>query len=141
MEPVVKAVTFTVSGVAFAAVLLFLLYMMLRSVRVYHQDGEGGSKYAGSYLLKKTETGFEVSLPDLILEQSATGQFTLRTGRLFAQRHKGEELVVLAGRRKEAVWIARGFLCRLRVCLENRFRSLCRAGCGNGFGSYFCINN
>lgn len=107
MEPVVKAVTFTVSGVAFAAVLLFLLYMMLRSVRVYHQDGEGGSKYAGSYLLKKTETGFEVSLPDLILEQSATGQFTLRTGRLFAQRHKGEELVVLAGRRKEAVWIDR----------------------------------
>ncbi len=105
MAPVVKAVTFTVSGVAFAAVLLFLLYMMLRSVGVYHQDGEGGSRYAGSYMMKKTENGFEVNLPDLLLEQSSTGQFTLRTGRLFARRHKGEELVVLAGRRKEAVWI------------------------------------
>ena len=107
VAPVVKAITFTVSGVAFAAVLLFLFYMMLRSIRVYHQDGEGGSCYAGSYMMKKTENGFEVNLPDTVLEQSATGQFILRTGKMFAKRHRGEELVILTGRRKEAVWIER----------------------------------
>ena len=107
IAPVVKAVTYTVSSVAFAAVLLYLFYMMLRSIRVYHQDGEGGSHYAGSCIMKKTESGFEVKLPDMILEQSLTGQYTLRPGRIFAARHKGEELLILTAQRKESVWVDR----------------------------------
>lgn len=107
MAPVVKAITFTVSGVAFTAVLLYLLYMMFRSIKVYHQDGEGGSRYAGSCMMKKTENGFEVKLPDMILEQSTTGQFVMRPSGIFAVRYKGEELMVLSGRRKESVWIDR----------------------------------
>ncbi len=113
--PVVKAVTFTVGSVAFAAVLLYLLYMMFRSIRVYHQDGEGASHYAGSCMMKKTENGFEVKLPDMIVEQSATGQFSLRPGGIFASRHKGEELLILAGERKEAVWIDKEIPFKLAV--------------------------
>ncbi len=115
VAPVVKAVTYTVSSVAFAAVLLYLLYMMFRSIRVYHQDGEGASHYAGSCMLKKTENGFEVRLPDMIVEQSATGQFILRTGSIFASRHKGEELMILTGKRKDAVWIDKEIPYKLAV--------------------------
>lgn len=103
--PVVKAVTFTMGSVAAAAVLLYLLYMVLRSIKIYHLDGEGNSHYAGSCMMKKTENGFEVKLPDMIIEQSATGQFLLQPGSMFASNHKGEELMILAGNRKEAVWI------------------------------------
>ena len=113
--PVVKAVTYTVSSVAFAAVLLYLLYMMFRSIRVYHQDGKGVSHYAGSCMLKKTENGFEVKLPDMLVEQSATGQFILRPGSVFASHHKGEELLILTGKRKDAVWIDKEIPFRLTV--------------------------
>ena len=107
IAPVVKAVTYTVSSVAFSAVLLYLLYMMLRSIRVYHLDGEGDSHYAGSCIMKKTENGFEVKLPDMILEQSVTGQYILRPGRIFTARHRGEELLILTAQRRESVWVDR----------------------------------
>lgn len=105
VEVVTKAVVFTVSSVALAAVLLYLVYMLCRSVRVYHQDGEGGSRYAGSCIMKRTKDGFEMRIPEMILEQSATGEFILRPGTVFSKRHKGEELLVMAGKKKEAVWI------------------------------------
>ena len=112
-ETVVKAVTFTASAVAFASVCLYLLYMLCRSVRVYHQDGEGGAYYAGSCLIQRTANGFELRISDRILEQSATGQFELRPGCLFVKKYKGEELLVIAGNRRESVWIDREIPLRI----------------------------
>ncbi len=105
VTPVVKAITFTMGGVAVAAGFLYFLYMLFRSIKVYHLDGEGTSHYAGSCLMKKTDNGFAVRLPDMMIEQSSTGQFALRPGSMFASRHKGQELIILAGERREAVWI------------------------------------
>lgn len=105
VAPVVKAITFTMGGVAVAAGFLYFLYMLFRSIKVYHLDGEGTSHYAGSCLMKKTDNGFAVRLPDMMIEQSSTGQFALRPGSMFASRHKGQELIILAGERREAVWI------------------------------------
>lgn len=113
--PVVKAITFTMGSVAAAAVLLYLLYMMLRSIKIYHLDGDGKSHYAGSCIMKKTGNGFEVKIPDRIIEQSATGQFVLQPGSMFVSNHKGEELIILAGERKEAVWIDKEIPLKLAV--------------------------
>ncbi|NBI89115.1 hypothetical protein D3Z45_00580 [Lachnospiraceae bacterium] len=105
VEKVVKAVTFTVSSIMLAAGLLYLIYLMFRSIQVFDCDGEGNIKYAGSCIMKKTEEGFEVRIPDMIWEHSATGQYSLKPGKLFAKKNKGKELIVIMGDRKEAVWI------------------------------------
>ncbi len=116
VEKVVKAVTFTVSGIMLAAGLLYLIYLMFRSIQIFDCDGEGNTKYAGSCIMKKTEEGFEVRIPDMIWEHSATGQYSLKPGKLFAKRNKGKELIVMMGNRKEAVWIDKEIPLRVSVC-------------------------
>lgn len=104
-EPVIKAVTFTVGIVAAAAGILWLLYLMYYSVRVYHRDGEEKYHYAGSCMLKKKEDGFGLAIPQGMVEQSETGLFILRPGTFFNRVNKGKELFICAGRQKESVWI------------------------------------
>lgn len=104
---VVKAVTFTVSGIMLVSGMLYLIYLMFRSIQVYDCDGEGNIRYAGSCIMKKTEDGFEVKIPDMIWESSATGQYSLRPGRIFVRRNKGKELTVIAGAERGSVWIER----------------------------------
>lgn len=105
LEPVVKAVTFTMGSVILTASVLWLIYLMYRGIKVYHSDGEGGYRYAGSCLMQKIPEGYEVVLPEMITDRSATGQYLLRPGRLFAERHKGKELLVIAGEERKSVWI------------------------------------
>lgn len=104
---VVKAVTFTVSSIMLASGFIYLIYLMFRSIQIYDCDGEGRIKYAGSCIMKKTEEGFEVRIPHMIWERSDTGQYSLRPSRIFVKRNKGKELIVIAGERKEPVWIDR----------------------------------
>lgn len=104
---VVKAVTFTISGIMLASGMVYLIYLMFRSIQVYDCDGEGNARYAGSCIMKKAGDGFEVKIPDMIWEHSATGQYSLRPGRMFAKRNKGKELTVIAGEQRGSVWIDR----------------------------------
>ena len=104
---VVKAVTFTISGIMLASGMLYLIYLMFRSIQVYDCDGEGKARYAGSCIMKRTGDGFEVKIPDMIWEHSATGQYSLRPGRTFVKRNKGKELTVIAGEQRGSVWIDR----------------------------------
>ena len=52
----------------------------------------------------------------MIWEHSATGQYSLKLGKLFAKRNKGKELIVVMGNRKEAVWIDKEIPLRVSVC-------------------------
>ena len=104
---VVKAVTFTISGIMLASGMLYLIYLMFRSIQVYDCDGEGKARYAGSCIMKRTGDGFEVKIPDMIWEHSATEQYSLRPGRTFVKRNKGKELTVIAGEQRGSVWIDR----------------------------------
>lgn len=113
MGKVVKAVTFTVSSIMLASGLIYLIYLMFRSIQIFDCDGEGNTKYAGSCIMRKTEDGFEVRIPNMIWEHSATGQYSLRPSKAFAKKHKGKELLVVAGERKEAVWIEREIPLRI----------------------------
>ena len=74
------------------------------------------SRIRGKIGMKKTEEGFEVRIPDMIWEHSATGQYSLKPGKLFAKRNKGKELIVMMGNRKEAVWIDKEIPLRVSVC-------------------------
>ncbi|TCL60319.1 hypothetical protein EDD76_10213 [Kineothrix alysoides] len=103
--PVIKAAAFTVGSVIGTAGILWLMYLLLGTIRIYHSDGEEKLRYAGSCIVKKKEDGFEVTIPRMILEQSNTGQYSLRPGRLFTGRNKGKELLVTAGGQKISVWI------------------------------------
>ncbi len=114
---VVKAVTFTISGIMLAAGMLYLIYLMFRSIQIYDCDGEGNVKYAGSCIMKKTEDGFEVKIPDMIWEHSVTGQYSLRPGRTFVKRNKGKELAVIAGEQRTTVWIDREIPFRTTTCV------------------------
>ncbi len=114
---VVKAVTFTISGIMLAAGMLYLIYLMFRSIQIYDCDGEGNVKYAGSCIMKKTEDGFEVKIPDMIWEHSVTGQYSLRPGRTFVKRNKGKELAVIAGEQRTTVWIDHEIPFRTTTCV------------------------
>lgn len=103
--PVIKAAAFTLGSVAGTAGILWLMYLLMGTVRIYHSDGEGKMRYAGGCLVKKKEEGFEVTIPLMILEQSNTGQYSLRPGQLFTKRNKGKELLVTAGGKRISVWI------------------------------------
>ncbi len=103
--PVIKAAAFTLGSVIGTAGILWLIYLLLGTIRIYHSDGEEKLRYAGSCIVKKKEEGFEVTIPRMILEQSNTGQYSLRPGRLFTGRNKGKELLVTAGGQKISVWI------------------------------------
>lgn len=104
---VVKAVTFTISGIMLVSGMLYLIYLMFRSIQIYDCDGEGNVKYAGSCIMKRDGDGFEVKIPDMIWENSVTGQYSLRPGRMFVKRNKGKELTVVAGEQRGSVWIDR----------------------------------
>lgn len=113
LEPVIKAVTYTAGGVALAAGLFYLIFLMYRSIKVYDYDKKEKTRYAGSCVMRKTKSGFEVRIPDMILEHSDTGEYSLRPGKAFAGKHKGEELVIIAGGRKVSVWIEEEIPLRL----------------------------
>ncbi|HBA68858.1 MAG TPA: hypothetical protein DCZ40_05810 [Lachnospiraceae bacterium] len=115
VEKTVKAVTFTVGSIVLVSGLIYLVYLVCRSIQVYDCDGEGKARYVGSCIMKKTEEGFEVRLPNMIWEHSATGQYSLRPGRMFAKKHRGKELMVIAGEHKEAVWIDKEMPLRLTI--------------------------
>lgn len=109
ISPILKAFTFTMGSVAGVSTLIWVCYLFFMSIRIYHSDdhgdGEGKYFYAGSCIMKKTEDIFEVTIPSMILEQSDTGRFSLRLGRLFYKRYKGKELIVTTGQQQESVWI------------------------------------
>ena len=102
---IMKAAAFTMVGVVGAAGILWLIYLLFGTVRIYHNDGEGKYHYAGSGIVKRKGGIFELNLPLMILEQSVTGQYCLKPGQLFVGRNKGKELVVTAGDRRLSVWI------------------------------------
>lgn len=102
---IMKAAAFTMGGVVGAAGILWLIYLLFGTVRIYHNDGEGKYHYAGSGIVKRKGGIFELNLPLMILEQSVTGQYCLKPGQLFVGRNKGKELVVTAGDRRLSVWI------------------------------------
>lgn len=118
---VVKAVTFTVSGIMLASGLIYLIYLMFRSIQIFDCDGEGNVRYAGSCIMKKTENGFEVKIPNMIWESSETGQYVLRPGKMFAGKNKGKELIVMAGESRESVWIDKEIPLRMYKIQRNEY--------------------
>ena len=112
-KPVVKVITFTISSVVLVTGLVYLFFLMFRSIRVYHYDGEGRPCYGGSCILHRKGDGFEVKIPSVILDQSSTGEYVLKPGKWFVKTGKGRELIVLAGGRKETLWIAEEMPLRL----------------------------
>lgn len=105
LPPLAKSIAFTLSSIIGTASLLWLLYVLLRNMKIYYNDGEGGCRYAGSCMTKKNGAAFKVTIPEMILEQSDTGQYLLRPFFIFAEKNKGKELVIQAGERKKSVWI------------------------------------
>lgn len=117
LESAVKAVTFTVGMAAALAGLLWLLYLSYCHVRIYHRDGEEKCRYAGSCMIKRQEEHYELVLPGRIAEQSETGLFCLRPGRIFNRVNKGKELLILAGKQKESVWIGEEIPLHVFTCV------------------------
>ena len=113
VEAVVKAAAFTLGGVAGLAGIFWLIYLFFWSVRIYHIDEENKRRYAGSCMIVKSQEGFLVYIPNILLEQSYTGQYNLCIGYFFSKKNKGKELIVSAGDKKEAVWIDREIPFRL----------------------------
>ena len=112
---VAKAVTFTVSSIMLAAGLIYLIYLMFRSIQIFDCDGEGNVRYVGSCIMKRTEGGFEVRIPNMIWEHSSTGQYNLRPSKAFAKKNKGKELIVMAGENRESVWIDKDIPFRMSM--------------------------
>ena len=111
--PIIKAAAFTLGSVISVAAIIWIIYLLFGTIRVYHNGGDGKQHYAGSCIVKKKEGFFEVTIPVMMLEQSVTGQYCLRPGCLFIGRNKGKELIVKAGDQKLSVWIDKEIPLRL----------------------------
>lgn len=115
--PVIKAAVFTMGSVVTIAGIIWMVYLLLGTIRIYHCDGEGKCYYAGSGIVKKKRGNYEMTIPLMIMEQSCTGRYNLKPGRLFAGRNRGKELLVTAGGEKISVWIDEEIPVKLPACV------------------------
>ncbi len=87
--------------------LAWLIYLFLRSVRVYNQDGNGKYRYLCMDFLQKREDYWEWEPTPAVYEQAYTVSYRLKVSRLYCLLHREEELVIRTASGKRSVPIDR----------------------------------
>ena len=80
---------------ALLGLLLFLLFLWLRTAAVYEEDAHDKMRYIGRVWIRRKKDYFEVHFGEALLEKCITTHFNLRPCRLFAGLHKKEQLCCL----------------------------------------------
>lgn len=102
--PAVKIITITAGTLLVLAVLGAFLYLLLCSVRIYNDDGEGNLNYIGRCMVRTQEDGYTVMITDAMVEKAVTNRYCLKS-EIFHLGKREEEILVLRGERRVAVKI------------------------------------
>lgn len=106
-DPVVKVVTLAFGAFAVIAGILFLLWYLRRSVKIYNDDGEGRMLYLGRCLVRLEEEGYAITISDQMIEHAYTNRYCIKPGLFLIGRKEGEELLVCSENRRIAVYLCR----------------------------------
>lgn len=80
---------------ALLGLLLFLLFLWMRTASVYEEDAHDKMRYIGRIWIRRHKDHFEVRFGETLLDKCVTTHFNLRPCRLFVGLHKKEQMCCL----------------------------------------------
>lgn len=98
-------VTVTAGTILASLGLLFLLYYLRMSVKVYNDDGKGGMIYLGRCRVKLAEEGYTITISDEMEEKAVTNRYYIRPGLFRLFKGEEEELIVCRLKKKISVYL------------------------------------
>lgn len=106
-SPTVRMFTITAgAALLLLGLALFLLYLR-RSVKIYNDDGEGKMIYLGRCIVRWEEDFYAVAITEAMEEKAYTNRYCIRPGLFRIGKKEGEELVIIKGEKRVAVYLSR----------------------------------
>lgn len=106
-SPVVQVISITAGMLLALAGFLLLCYLLLMSVRVYNDDGEGKLVYLGRCRVRLKEEGYAVEITDAMMEKTVTNRYCIKPGFFRLFKGEDEELLVCCNGKKVSVSLSR----------------------------------
>lgn len=106
-SPVVQVISITAGTLLALAGFLLLCYLLLMSVRVYNDDGEGKLVYLGRCRVRLKEEGYAVEITDAMTEKTVTNRYCIKPGFFRLFKGEDEELLVCCSGKKVSVSLSR----------------------------------
>lgn len=103
----VKIITVALSTLLILAGFLFLVFILLCSVRVFNDDGEGRMVYLGRCMVRKKEGEYSLVITQSMTERSCTNRYCIKPGLFRLGKKEDQELVVCRDTKKAAVPLSR----------------------------------
>ena len=106
-SPAVRVITITAGALLLIVGILLLLAYLLRSVKVYNDDGEGKMCYLGRCLVHREEDVYFLTVSDAMVEKSYTNRYCIKPGLFRLGKEEDEELTVYKETKKAIVPLSR----------------------------------
>lgn len=106
-SPVVQVISITAGTLLALAGVLLLCYLLLMSVRVYNDDGEGKLVYLGRCRVRLKEEGYAIEITDAMTEKTVTNRYCIKPGFFRFLKGEDEELLVCCSGKKVSVSLSR----------------------------------
>lgn len=106
-SPVVQVISITAGTLTAVAGFLLLCYLLLMTVKVYNDNGEGKLVYLGRSRILLKEEGYTVEISEQMMEKAVTNRYCLKPGAFRLFRSDEEELLVCCQQRKVSVSLDR----------------------------------
>ena len=84
-----------------------LCYLMLMTVKVYNDDGEGKMVYLGRCRIRLKEEGYTAEISDRMAEKAVTNRYCIKPGAFRLFRGDEEELLVCCNQKKVSAPLCR----------------------------------
>ncbi len=106
-SPVVQVISITAGTLLALAGVLLLCYLLLMSVRIYNDDGEGKLVYLGRCRVRLKEEGYAIEITDAMTEKTVTNRYCIKPGFFRFFKGEDEELLVCCSGKKVSVSLSR----------------------------------
>lgn len=106
-SPVVQIISITAGTLTAIGGFLLLCYLMLMTIKVYNDDGEGKMVYLGRSRIRLKEEGYTVEISDRMAEKAVTNRYCLKPGAFRLFRSDEEELLVCCNQKKVSALLCR----------------------------------
>lgn len=102
-SPAAKWMTVTTGTVALLGILVALLFVLMRSVRIFNDNGEGRMQYLGRVKLHLSEEGYYLELNDRLLEKAVTNRYLVKTDFFYIGKNSDWEIFIIKDGKKKVV--------------------------------------
>lgn len=106
-SPVVKMISITAAALIMLLGLLLLLYLLMTSVCLYNDDGEGRLIYLGRCKVSLKEEGYVIGIPEALAEKAVTNRYCIKPGLFRLFRSSEEEIIVCRQDKRVSVYLSK----------------------------------